>query len=1013
MNYVVKKEIILKDCLKHPKYNWPQTLLTFSLSFEYGEVLPQCWELQDDKGNSIEYQVSNVVLDRGFVVGLDLHILGSLNAKEEQQFYFLAGTTKPETEQQGTLAEDHFALTVEESTLKIIHMGKQISYALPFPVVECKQLSDGLLFSETQVICYGENKEKYTVKIKRTKNMPFVEICEQMEGFSNTPCMQNAEISFDDMLFAHRYSSYRPVEKVDAYLIEGRLPVTMMPFENWISWFQSKHIVFLGESVSAGFFIKDNLDWNDGTYPIWGSDRTFGISFYYQKNRIQARLPLINGTRSFCISIFEGNNAEYLKYLWFWYTLVNLNKVKDWVLEWDEDQDKYPMFFDSKVAKPSKVDFYHLKQGESVDSSSMRKIIDKESSSVNSLVHTGPVAMREFASWAVITDITAAEMSNEEFAHTQAAWAFMAYVAMDENFMPTRNMLAGHPNFLSDVAAIAGFMPSLFPNHPQKEVFYNYFRDALHTNLKYHIRPDVAKYGSLGGRETESLSTYTHAMLRPYIHVCQLYDISGIENPLVCNQAAKLLDWLTNCLTAPVDGVRLYPPQGAHARSLDIPRANYQLAQMLENDYPKQAHNFFAACEGNPLYDFELAGEPFSTLFKRQTGIYKLSLKSEKYTGYGLVLRESVGTSDEISVHIQQLDEGPNYRWGTFENTGNGSVYYCAGGKRYSHSDIEDVGDRNIGAEEGVCGFAVLKGHTYHNIGFNDLTEPLFDFPTIKSVKLLAGDSIKKYYKSRTVSLVGADYIILYDAVTHMRARSRFVWSVAEGEDFPNIIQLKPGASPAEYRVKGDISELQETVDPYSWRTDKTGVSKTIGYDGFGDFLTVVSHRKDISATVTENGAIVILPERTDYIFEDSALCHVSEAEYSFEGYSGFISVMENENIAGAIFDGSFLSYKELSFSINGKCALYFEQREVPSGGLKGQIIAPEDGAIVTINGVVCSVSKGRWEWFFGDNIVLNRVPERLYEANEEFVRDTRRHEWGFNGTDFWEERRILQYPLD
>ena len=55
-------------------------------------------------------------------------------------------------------------------------------------------------------------------------------------------------------------------------------------------------------------------------------------------------------------------------------------------------------------------------------------------------------------------------------------------------------------------------------------------------------------------------------------------------------------------------------------------------------------------------------------------------LTSRKYTGYGIVLRAGVDTPDEISVFLQQIDKGPNYRWGYANQNGSGDIYYYAGG---------------------------------------------------------------------------------------------------------------------------------------------------------------------------------------------------------------------------------------------------------------------------------------------------------------------------------------------
>ena len=41
----------------------------------------------------------------------------------------------------------------------------------------------------------------------------------------------------------------------------------------------------------------------------------------------------------------------------------------------------------------------------------------------------------------------------------------------------------------------------------------------------------------------------------------------------------------------------------------------------------------------------------------------------------------------------------------------------------------------------------------------------------------------------------------------------------------------------------------------------------------------------------------------------------------------------------------------------------------------------------------------------------VQRLPDPPYDSHNDFVRDTRRHEFGFNGYDFWDEGEILSYP--
>lgn len=1009
-----RREIVVKDALKHEKYQWPLTLLSYTILLEEEGIQEKDWELLDEAGGRVEFQVTDVVKEHGYVKQLCLHFLSSLNSGEEKKYFFMYGNGS--RIQEGAFLSP-FTLEIQERKQQFFveSGGQRMVCRLDFEDIVCKERYRGCLFCEEEICCTGKQGQKYVLYIRRIKGMPFWELREEMQGFSNT---EEMKMTFEGVEFTHRYSWQRPVEKIDAYLSEnGRIPVTVMPYENWNPWFQSKYIAFLGRDTSAGVFIRDNLEWDDGEYALWGSNREFGITFTYHKECVECHFPLKNGKRFVGIAVYEGHDSGYIEYLWLWYTFLNLNKTKEWILEWEEDKQQYPRFFDRRLGYDLKGQVAYCQKGETIPPERMMEIVERLSPSMNRIDRLNPVDNREFADWTVIFDLTADRMTKEQFDRVKAAFAFMAYAAMDENYMPTENMLAGHPNFLCDTASVAGFAAALFPGHPQRKRFQDYFSRAISLNLKYHIRPDVEKYQSLGGRATENLACYNFASLRPAVRVCSLYRMCGYEIPLNSSQGAKWLNWMTNCLSAPVDGRRMIPPQGAHACKyadgyLEIPYILYQFAGMLLKDYPQEARNAIAACKGSCLNSLEypqMEDDIWRTLLVQEERDDSLCLRSEKFTGYGYVLREGAGTPQEISVHIQQLDEGPNYRWGTFQNTGNGGIHYYAAGKRYSFNCLEDTGDRNLGAEEGACSFAVLKGHTYYNIGFHDLTEPLFDFPLIKQGKLLAGTDIAGFYKYRRVSLVEKDYLVIYDALTHMRARGRFTWTVNEREEFPRIIQLKPAVEGVRSRVRGAVDVAGEDGMTH---TDPAYRSKSIAYDGNGDFLTIVSHMEEIRATATDYGAVVELKDRRDYVFEDGAQSRVNDGKISFCGYSGILSICKNGLVKGALLDGEMLAFEDFCVKLipaeaSGKCAVYFEKQEE---GWQGTIVA-ESAVTAKIQGEVRFLEKGIYQWKLSESLQISRKQERHYDAVNGFVRDTRKHEFGFFGTDFYEQGKILQYP--
>jgi len=99
-------------------------------------------------------------------------------------------------------------------------------------------------------------------------------------------------------------------------------------------------------------------------------------------------------------------------------------------------------------------------------------------------------------------------------------------------------------------------------------------------------------------------------------------------------------------------------------------------------------------------------------------------LTSAKYTGYGIVLRAGVDTPEEISVFLQQVDKGPNYRWGYANQNGSGDIYYYAGGKSYSGHEREEAGDGHVDDAMFTCNTGVYKDWHFSCVGMNELTRP-------------------------------------------------------------------------------------------------------------------------------------------------------------------------------------------------------------------------------------------------------------------------------------------------
>src|SRR5271154_2051226 len=68
-------------------------------------------------------------------------------------------------------------------------------------------------------------------------------------------------------------------------------------------------------------------------------------------------------------------------------------------------------------------------------------------------------------------------------------------------------------------------------------------------------------------------------------------------------------------------------------------------------------------------------------------------LRTCKYTGQGVILRAGVDTPDELSIHLDQIDAGPNYRWGDMGQGSCGSLFFYAAGQVWTGTERENTGD--------------------------------------------------------------------------------------------------------------------------------------------------------------------------------------------------------------------------------------------------------------------------------------------------------------------------------
>ncbi|MGG1516382.1 hypothetical protein ABE504_13265 [Paenibacillus oryzisoli] len=983
------KPILIEDQLQVTGYAWPPSLLGFVRPDE--EAAAESVWLADADGDTVPFQWRRTDTEAR------LCLVADLPTGAERRFEWRSGAAPapaPGTKYgRVTVARDNGRAQADNGRLIVqFAEGRVVGEELfEVSMVGCAAegiarmdgggrklltaegtvTAEGPVFAECEFICRFEGGAEYRATVTVAAGLDYIELRERMSGFA---AGERAMLAIEWRSFApkRRYTKSRSAEPIDRYLNgSGELPFRVKPYDNAVCWQQAKAASFADDAVAAAVFVKDSGFWDDGEYALWGSPQTLALRFRWSRHRRALRweYPLAAGTRCTAIALYpaqrDSADGSYVDELWLWHELLSLDKVKDWTLAWEERQSDYPRLF-REERLPQRMHTWYGYTTAKPTPGDMAAIVDRLSFCLHQPGDLSPVAAREFYAWASTFDLAAPAMTPDQFNRLKAAWAFMAYAHNEESFMPVVKMLAGHPNFLVDVRSVPALMAALFPAHPDARRWKEDFERSMALNVKYHVRPDVPSWGTRGGRHTENLACYTlynlKAMLSPVIALQRVWGEHTVAYP----NYAKWLSWLLHALTAPVEGARHVPSQGAHAGGhvddyaapLTLRSAGFGLraiepllAEHLLHVSPADARIY---AERVPNTDIWRGADvaPFDS----NTGT-RPPLRSAAYTGYGFVLRADVGAPAEASVHLQQIDEGPNYRWGRAGQGGCGVITYFANGKRLSFNRKEDVGDDNMGDVQACCNFGVLYGHEFRSVGRSELTEPLLDLGFAQFARVLAGPYASPAYHSRSVLMSGSDYIIVYDQVGDMRVRGRFSWFVHERDPFPTICQLKPGVSSYD-AAPGIPAE----VGPGAYR-NVNDESKGKHYDGNGHFLTLVSpHGKGdygylLGVQATAYGAVVTLNDRRDFVFRDEAAIAFDEGGVSFTGHAGLVRQYSAEKAEAALFVGSRIGAAGVTLEVAGDGPVDESTGELPPAGFSfargGASLtggyADRGGAVVTL----------------------------------------------------------------
>ena len=833
---------------------------------------------------------------------------------------------------------------------------------IPFQKMKVSELSVGTLVAEYLLDYQFKGGKSFQLKIRLVAGMEYLETEENMTGFTEADSL-SWKIVWNNFQPEYRYCPNRPGVRIDKVkkgysnlvwepiagsdgnplalkhpempydqqnLPNGLLPFKIAPYHNWNTWWSLPSAAFWNEKTgqTVSLFIKDFEKWVDPAYPIWGSKDNLSVHFYY-KEGFYWSLPLVTGKRSLALALYPHQKdvdlvnltnfpQAHVDYLRRWYGWISLNKTKDWVLDYGSGKPVHPSFFKSQTqeAKFNPKDLLP----------NMKRMVSQMAEAGERSNGPSPTGIRTFYDYITpLFENAEATLTEYEYRQARACYLFMTYIFMDEALMPMRNMLSGHPNFLGDVKGVPGLAAFLFPDHPQAKEMADHFEKAIALNLRYHTRPAEPAWEAKGGRWTENLGVYTWAFLRPTLKTSfLLHHFYDGKNRMLQPNISLYSEWLLNGLTSPLDiekGKRVHPPQGAHSRGLPPSNLMYTLGQELYYYDPLLAEHIFWVTTPDDL-GFESGRNnpwdgPTKAVFKNPGGTNP-HLKSEKYTGYGFTLRNNFGEKDEMYVHLQQIDDGPNYRWGRAGKGGSGIIYYYASGQRYSHNGIEDVGDAPMGDTERCTNFGVKKEKSYRcigdyrSVGRNDLTDPLYDFGFAQFASIQANGEAAPEYKSRSVVMSGNDYILIFDDVKDHSIEGRLSWFVGKEDQYPFILQLKPGAQKVD-------SNMQPSKSNYY---DDKGTLTTKGrfYDGKGDFLTFVSHKEQLKPVMEAEACRVEKPDgSTEWVLRDDHTVIFNHGHLIFEGTAGIVRQSKDQKFfEAALFQGKKIGIPGLAAEFPG-----------------------------------------------------------------------------------------------
>jgi len=603
-------------------------------------------------------------------------------------------------------------------------------------------------------------------------------------------------------------------------------------------------------------------DWKMYQRAVWTDFRSIdNLRFFSQDGRKYMATGLAGQKRFWVVGLIpradvvlraqpnfvKGRVADPATWLADELDIWNLNDYKDALADWPEKLDSAPFdttdSMDFQRNEPFVPTTYEAFKAHVIDHGTIHELFDFLPNSGGGLM--GRSWENVVASYA----LSRASWTQEQREQVRQALVFFADFAEGDAGQPHHSMMSGHPNFIMDGKPALPVTAVTFPTNPRAKIWRDSFMSFYNEWLDVYDRKDVPEINNKGGRWTENISCYVGQCfvgLATSQRALQAYDGTSLgKNP----QLLMLIRWMRDSFMSPHDGVRLIPPEGAHANNFEP-----------EGDSIKTFRKtFFTFCADLAPDDPQLAREMKWIETNGQEG-KKPDLHSALYTDYGPVFHYDFGGAHESYAHMQNIN-GLSYRW-----HGAGVVYYGAKGKVWSYNTRETDGDEFTWDE--ISAFNVNE----KGLAFGPTDQLLYDFDFAQFYR--QPGHAEDDYLARGVMLLRDDYLVLSDEVKSPDVAGTFNW--VNVYDPPQIYQLKPGAPEVD-----KTSYDQHTPKPR--KDTPTRTAQVRSYSGKGDFLTVVAPAA-VAAVATPFGATV----NGEYVFASQKSEDITRGGAVFSGTYGY-----------------------------------------------------------------------------------------------------------------------------